>query len=252
MKIAVVTGASSGLGEQFALNIDKTRKDLDEIWLIARREDRLRDLSLRLSKPARIFPMDITDTQMLKSYTAALEEFGVQVELLINNAGFGKLKPFDELTAEKNCGMVRLNCEALVNTTSKTLPFMGAGGEIINVCSIASFAPTARMAVYSSTKAFVLSFSRALREELKVRKINVLAACPGPMDTEFLPIAGIAKGTSQAFDTLPKVSPEVMAQKALKASRKGRAVYTNRVIYKLYRLVAKLLPHSLVMKMAKT
>ena len=88
--------------------------------------------------------------------------------------------------------MVRLNCEALTVMTSLTLPYMQKDSEIINVCSIAAFAPNTGMSVYSSTKAYVLSLSKALRIELKGREINVLAVCPGPMDTEFLPIAGIA------------------------------------------------------------
>ena len=129
---------------------------------------------------------------------------------------------------------------------------MRENSEIINSCSIASFAPNTRMAVYSSTKAYVMSLSRALREELKPRKINVLAACPGPMQTEFLSIAGIGKGTSRTFDTLPRVNPQVMAEKSLKASKNKRAVYTNRLFFKFYRLLAKILPHGIVMKLAGT
>jgi short-subunit dehydrogenase len=151
-----------------------------------------------------------------------------------------------------NAGMIRLNCEALTVITSITLPFMSNKSEIINSCSIASFAPNTRMAVYSSTKAFVMSFSRALREELKPRKINVIASCPGPMDTEFLSLAGIEKGSSFTFDTLPRVNPTIMARKTLKASKKGKAVYTNRIFYKFYRILAKILPHSIVMKLAGT
>jgi short-subunit dehydrogenase len=124
--------------------------------------------------------------------------------------------------------------------------------EIINTCSIASFAPNARMAVYSSTKAYVMSFSRALRFELKPRKINVLAVCPGPMDTEFLPVAGIGKGDSFTFDTLPRVNPKKLAKNTLKASKKGKGVYTELAFYKFYRFLAKVLPHSLVMHLCKT
>lgn len=252
MKIAVITGASSGLGAQFALGIDKSRSEIEEIWLVARRKDRLESLSEKLNKKTRILALDITDNEGLKEYTASLKETGAEVSLLINNAGFGKLGSFDELSAEDNGGMVRLNCEALTVFTTLTLPFMKEGGEIINSCSIASFAPNTRMAVYSSTKAYVMSLSRALREELKPRKINVLAACPGPMDTEFLSLAGIEKGSSHTFDTLPRVNPKVMAEKSLAASKRKRAVYTNRVFFKFYRVLAKLLPHSLVMKMAAT
>ena len=252
MKIAIITGASSGLGEQFALSIDRSCTEIDEIWLIARREDRLLALSEKLSKKTRVLQLDITDTDCLKSYSKLLKEVNADVKLLINNAGFGRLGDFSEISAEDNGAMVRLNCEALTIISALTLPYMKENSEIINSCSIASFAPNTRMAVYSSTKAYVMSFSRALRSELKCRKVNVLAACPGPMDTEFLSLAGIEKGKSHTFDTLPRVNPAVMAEKSLLASRKGRAVYTNRLFYKFYRILAKILPHSLVMKMAGT
>ncbi|MBR2489417.1 MAG: SDR family NAD(P)-dependent oxidoreductase [Clostridia bacterium] len=252
MNIAIITGASSGLGEKFALEIDKSRDNIEEIWLIARRADKLEALAQKLSKKVRILPFDITAENFAAEYTNALKTTKANVRILINNAGFGKLGDFTEISPENNCGMVRLNCEALTLTTSLTLPFMNEGSEIINSCSIASFAPNTRMAVYSSTKAYVMSFSRALRVELKSRKINCLACCPGPMDTEFLSLAGIAKGSSHTFDTLPRVNPEIMARNSLKASSRKKAVYTCRIFYKFYRLLAKILPHSLVMKLAGT
>ena len=252
MKIAVITGASSGIGVEFTKHTLKTRPFIDEIWVLARREDRLLELKAQLGDKIRPVAMDITDTGAMENYKKLLTDENAEVSLLINNAGFGKLGNFDELKAEDNAAMVRLNCEALTLMSAVTLPFMKAGGEIINVCSIASFAPNIRMAVYSSTKAFVMSLSRAIRAELKPRKINVIAVCPGPMDTEFLRVANIEKGTSRTFDTLPRVNASKMAIGSLKASKKGKAVYTNRLFYKFYRLLAKVLPHSLVMKMAKT
>ena len=252
MKIAVITGASSGLGKDFSVCVDKMYPEIEEIWLIARREEKLKETAKELTKKVKILSLDITDENAVNSYVELLKSENAEVKLLINNAGFGKLGYFYELSKNDNCGMVRLNCEALVGFTSSTLPFMPKNSEIINSCSIASFAPNIRMAVYSSTKAFVMSFSRALRSELKPKKINVLAACPGPMDTEFLALAGIGKGDSHTFDTLPRVNPKVMAEKSLKASKKKKAVYTNRLFYKFYRILAKVLPHSLVMTLAKT
>lgn len=252
MKIAIVTGASSGLGTEFALEIERQRKEIEEIWLIARRADKLEEVAKKIKTRTKIVPLDITDSEALGEYSNLLKENSADVKLLINNAGYGKLGNFDELTAEDNGGMVRLNCEALTVITALTLPFMSENSEIINSCSIASFAPNTRMAVYCSTKAYVMSLSRALRCELKSRKINCLAACPGPMDTEFLGIAGIEKGTSHTFDTLPRVNPNTMAKKSLVASSRKKAVYTNRLFFKFYRLLAKILPHSLVMKMAAT
>ncbi len=252
MKTAIITGASSGLGTEYALEIDRSRAEIEEIWLIARRRDRLEALSRRLKKRCKILPLDITNENDINTYIEALNTENPEVSLLINNAGYGKLDDFCSLTPKDNGGMVRLNCEALTVMTGITLPYMKKGGEIINTCSIASFAPNTRMAVYSSTKAFVMSLSRALRSELKPKGINVLSACPGPMDTEFLSLAGIEKGTSHTFDTLPRVNPKAMAQGSLIASGRKRAVYTNRVFYKFYRLLAKLLPTELVMKLAGT
>lgn len=249
LKIAVITGASSGLGREYAFETAKSRDNIDEIWLVARREDKLKETAKDIKKPVRILPLDITDGGVQNRYKELLNEQKPEVALLINNAGFGRLGAFDSITAEAGGGMVRLNCEALTVMTALTLPFMTAGSEIINTCSIAAFAPNTRMAVYCSTKAYVLSLSKTLRSELKDRKINVLAVCPGPMDTEFLPLAGISRGSSRTFDTLPRVKPDVMARKSLAASAKKRGVYTNLLFYKFYRVIAKILPHSIVMKM---
>lgn len=252
MKIAVITGASSGLGAEYARAVTKSRTELDEIWVIARRENRLKALKAELGDKIRPLAFDITDPACIERYTQLLKNSGADVKLLINNAGFGKLGNFDELDPADNAAMVRLNCEALTTMSAVTLPFMNENSEIINVCSIASFAPNSRMAVYCSTKAFVLSLSRCMRAELKRRKINTLAVCLGPMETEFLGIANIEKGSSHTFDTLPRVDPVGAAIRSLKSSAKGRAVYTDRVFFKLYRFIAKVLPHSLVMKISAT
>ncbi len=250
MRIAVITGASAGLGREFVRAVLTQYPLLEEIWIIARRAARLEDLKAELGEKIRPVPLDITDRGAVGEYTALLKQENAQVALLINNAGFGKLGDFDEISAEDNAGMVELNCTALTYFAAVTLPFMPDGAEMINSCSIASFAPNTRMAVYCSTKAYVMSLSRCMREELKKRRINVLAVCPGPMDTEFLPIANINKGASKTFDTLPRVNPRVMAEQSLKASHRRKGVYTNRFFYKFYRVVAKILPHRLVMKMA--
>lgn len=238
------------MGREFVAAVLKARPELDEIWIIARRSDRLNEIKKEFGDKIRPIAMDITDSAAVEAYRSALEAGGANVKLLINNAGFGKLGNFDELAVKDNAGMVRLNCEALTVISSVTLSFMENGAEIINTCSIASFAPNARMAVYCSTKAYVMSLSRCMRSELRSREINVLAVCPGPMDTEFLALADIAPGASRTFDTLPRVKPSEVAEKSLKASAKGKSVYTNSLFYKFYRLLAKLLPHSLVMKMS--
>ena len=250
MNIALITGASSGLGKEFFLKLEDK---YDEVWLIARRRERMEEIAaLRADVVTRIIPMDLTKDGSMEELEALLTENGACIGLLINNAGFGTLGYFDEMSTKGQTDMVRLNDEALVGVSSVALRHMNKGSQIINICSIASFAPNTRMTVYSSTKAFIMSFSRALREELKRRDINVLAVCPGPMATEFLACAGIEEGKSKTFDTLPYCDAAKVAEKSLKASAKGRAVYTPKAFYKFYHGVSKLLPTALLMKMAKT
>ncbi len=253
LSIAIITGASSGLGKEYVLAVAKKYTDIKEFWLIARRADLLEELKEKLPADlcVKILPLDLNDRASLTQLSALLEEEKPQVSLLINNAGFGKLGYVWELDHNVQRDMIDLNCGALTALTSLVIPYMPAGGGILNVCSIASFVPNSRMTVYSSTKAYVMSFSRALREELKQKRINVLAVCPGPMSTEFLSRAQISKGASKTFDTLPYCDPKEIAVKSLKALKKGKAVYTNRFLYKLYRVLGKLAPKALMMKFAK-
>ena len=252
MNIAVVTGASSGIGKEYVKAIAEMYPSLDEIWILARRKDRLEMLANEIISPnCRAVQCDITNESDIEHYKNLLNETQANVKILVNNAGFGKLGYFEDIDIASTAGMTRLNCEALTVITSITLAHMRDNAQIINISSIASFVPNARMAVYCSTKAFVTSFSKALREELK-RKINVLAVCPGPMDTEFLPVANIEPGTSRTFDTLPRVKPAEVAKKSLVAARKKRAVYTNHFFYKFYRVLSKILPHSILMKISAT
>ena len=174
------------------------------------------------------------------------------VKFLINNAGFGTIGNLDEADYQTQGNIVELNVRALTELTTITLPYMSEKSYIVNVCSIASFVPNARMTVYSATKAYVMSFTKSLRYELKKRKINVTAICPGPMDTEFLAVAGIEKGTSKTFDTLPRCNVEKTAKGGLKAAKKGKCVYTPHPFFKFYRVLAKVLPHAWLMGAAKT
>lgn len=252
MKTAVITGASAGLGVEFLRAAVELCPDIDTYWLIARRRERLEALKpLFPNKTLRPLPLDLTDPASIEALKALLEAEKPELSLLINNAGFGRLCDFEDGKLEEQTGMVDLNCRALTGVTHVCLPYMAAGSLILNVSSIASFAPTPRMTVYSATKSYVQSFSRALREELKPRKINVLAACPGPMDTEFLPAAGCDAGKSKTFDSLPHQNPAKIARFALKAGLKGQSACTMGVFYKFYRFLAHLAPKCLLMKMTR-
>ena len=163
----------------------------------------------------------------------------------------GKLCDFDTADRESQLTQVDLNCRALTAVTHICLPYMKKDSAIINISSIASFAPTPRMTVYCSTKAYVQSFSRALREELKPKGINVLAVCPGPMDTEFLGVAGCEKGQSRTFDMLPHQNPTKMADAAVRDALRGKSVCTMGLFYNFYRILAHILPKCILMKLTR-
>lgn len=249
MKTAIITGASSGLGVELLRAAAELCPEIDTYWLIARRRDRLEALKAQFpNKTLRAVPLDLTDPAAFTALKALLESEKPDIRLLINNAGMGKLGDFDTAETETHLTQVDLNCRALTAVTHSCLPYMKEGSCIINISSIASFAPTPRMAVYCSTKAYVQSLSRALREELKPRRINVLAVCPGPMDTEFLGIAGCDSGKSRTFDTLPHQNPTKVAYGAVKAGIRGKSVYTMGFFYNFYRVLAHLCPKCILMK----
>lgn len=252
MGIAIITGASAGLGQSFFRSIVKRYPALEQTWLVARRLERLEAMAADCPIPVVALPLDLAERS---GYTALGEKLAAekpQVQILVNNAGLGELGNMADSDWATQARMVDVNCRGLTAVTVAALPYMPEGSFIINVASIASFAPNARMAVYSSTKAYVMSLSRALRYELKSRKVNVLAVCPGPMSTEFLDVAGISGAKSRAFETLPYCNPEKVADRAVVKAAKGKGVYTNRLFFKFYRVLAKVLPHSIVMPLCKT
>ncbi len=251
MRTAVITGASSGLGIELALAAEKKFPDIECFWLVARRADRLQETADRLGCKTLLISADLSTDEGLNEYRAALEREKPDVRLLVNNAGLGFLGDVAESDPGEQARMIDVNVRALTVMTTVTLPYMGRGAMIVNTSSIASFCPNPRMTVYSSTKAFVTSFTRGLAEELRPRGISVTAVCPGPMDTEFISVARIT-GNSKAFNALPYCDPKKVAEGTMDAAAAGRVVYTPKAFYKFYRFVAKLLPHSLVVKMAKT
>ena len=148
-------------------------------------------------------------------------------------------------------GVADLNVGALTALTALAVPYVKAGGRIINVSSIASFCPNPRMTVYSASKAYVSAFSRGLSEELKSKGVTVTAVCAGPMATDFLDAAGIT-GKSKTFELLPYCDPVKVVRGSYTAAKAGRAVHTPRAFYKLYRGIAKILPQCLMIKFTKT
>ena len=251
MNIAVLTGASSGLGIEFFKAINEKYQSLDEIWLIARRKERMEEISENSKIKVRIFPLDLIKEESIGIIKDALIKEKANIKLLVNNAGFGILGNIYDSDENKQMDMVSLNCRALTGLTTIALPYMASGSKIINVCSIAAFAPNPRLTVYSATKSYVMFYSRSLRYELKEKGIGVTALCPGPMRTEFLTVAKIP-GNSKTFDDfLPYVDPEKAVKGVMKAADRNKAVYTPKAYYKLYRFIAKILPKEWVMPISK-
>ncbi len=252
MKTAIITGASSGLGRELARQIEDVFPDIACYWLISRRADRLESLAISLPGRSTVcLPLDLCDPM---SFTALQERLAAEtpeVSLLVNCAGCGFLGRVGELDTASQTRMVDLNVRALTAVTNLVVPYMPEGARILNVSSIASFCPNPRMTVYSSTKAYVSSFTVGLGEELRRRKVSVTAVCPGPMATEFLSLAGIP-GRSSTFEFLPYCDQVKVAGGALRAARAGRTIYTPKLLYKFYRLLAKLTPSQLLVKFVKT
>lgn len=245
MKIAIVTGASSGMGKEFVINADK-RYDLDEIWVIARREDRLKALQDEVTCKIVPIPLDLTKPESIDFLSNKLKAENPDVKLLVNASGFGKMAEFIESNADSNADMCDLNLKALILVTQAVLPYVKEGGKIIEVGSMSSFEPVPHLSVYAATKAGVLSFSRALAFELKPKKIKVLCVCPYWVKTEFFNRAG-EKERLKKFDILYESS--FVVNVAYKTIDKTNKNYVAPGKYaKLLRILAKFLSHNFMMK----
>ena len=252
MRIAVVTGASSGLGREFVRQISKKYRTLDEIWVLARRTERLMELSDEINNvKIRCISCDITDKRKLLKYRNALKKYNPSIRILVNAAGYGIIGHFDELKEEDNVGMVELNSTALTRITDISLPYMARGGaNIINIASSAAFLPQPSFAVYAASKAYVLSLSRALNKELKTRKITVTAVCPGPVETEFFDIAETYNSV-KLYKKLFRSKPEEVVKLALKDAYHKRTVSVYGGYMKSFRILCKLLPQDLIIRFIK-
>lgn len=247
-KIAVVTGASSGLGREFVRQIAKETA-LDEIWVIARRRDRLLALEQEVTVPLRILALDLTDPQALDAYSAELRAARPSVELLVHAAGFGKMGDYRTIALEDATRMIDLNCKAAVSITERTLWRMHRGSRILEICSTAAFQPLPALNVYAATKSFLYHYTRALRVELRGRCIGVTAVCPYWIkDTEFIENARRHAGSDAVRHfRFASAEREVVAQ-ALSDSRQNRAVSTPGAVCSMDRIAAKILPSSLLME----
>lgn len=188
MRVAVITGASAGIGREFVYAIDR-QENLDEIWVIARRADRLEELKDKCRTPIRPIVLDLSELRALDDYKAILESERPEIAILVNAAGFGVFGPFAEKDLQKQLSSATVNSLALTGMCHISLPYMKKGDCIINMGSNSSWQPVPYQAVYGASKSYVLNFSRALCRELKPKGIHVLCVCPGWIKTEFQQVA---------------------------------------------------------------
>ncbi|HNY20933.1 MAG TPA: SDR family NAD(P)-dependent oxidoreductase [Treponemataceae bacterium] len=229
-RIIIVTGASSGIGKEFALQLAAGR-EADEIWLLARRKDRLEALIPAISAFGKATPraiaIDLGGKRGVDAFTDLLAEErtscgneGFIVDALVNNAGFGTYGKFAATDAERELEMIDLNVYALTGLCHAALPFLRKGSVIINVASLAGFSPLGNLAVYAATKAYVLSFSVALAAELADSGVFVSTVCPGPVDTEFSLVA--SGGVREKV--VDGKSPEALVRHALRSIKSGKRI----------------------------
>ena len=244
-KVALVTGASAGLGVEFARQLSKRGHRL---VLVARRKERLEKLAKELGN-ARAVAIDLSKANAAAKLIADLEEKGEVVDLLVNNAGFGLIGRFAELDAKRERQMIDLNVGTLADLCRGVAPGMieRKSGGIINVASTAAFQPGPKMAVYFATKAFVLSFTEALHEELRPSGIKVSCLCPGPTHTEFGEVAGF--GGNGMFDHVA-MGPVEVVEKGLAGLDKNRAVVVPGWMNKVTAASNRFAPRSVVRKIA--
>jgi len=244
-RVALVTGASAGLGVEFARQLSKRGHQL---VLAARRRERLDRLARELGN-ARAVAIDLSKANSAAKLMADLEANGETVDLLVNNAGFGLIGRFAELDSKRERQMIDLNVGTLNDLCRAVAPAMikRKSGGIINVASTAAFQPGPRMAVYFATKAFVLSLSEALHEELKPHGVNVTCLCPGPTRTEFGEVAGF--GGNGMFDRVAMESPEVV-KAGLDGLDKNKAVVIPGLVNRIGATSTRFAPRSLVRKIA--
>ena len=246
MKIAIVTGASSGMGREFVRQLHNYIQP-DMIWAIARRQSALEALAAETAIPVRPIVLDLGQSSAFQTLAAILEKEKPEVELLVNAAGFGKFGDFEGIPLEDDLNMIDLNCKALVAMTRLCLPYMHRGSHILQLDSLSAFQPVPYITTYGATKAFVLSYTRACNAELKPRGIRMMAMNPAWVKTEFFNHAFQTNNRVQYFNYVQEADDVVaVGLRDLYRSKKDMSIPGLGV--KLQVLGVKLLPHKLVMK----
>ena len=243
MKIAVITGASAGIGREFVYAVDR-QYELDEIWVVARRKERLEELSEHCKTPLRAVCLDLSKLDSVDEYAAMLDAEKPEISILVNAAGCGVFGPFAENDLKKQLSSAQLNSLALTAMCHASIPYMRSGSAIVNMGSNSAWQPVPYQTVYGASKSYVLSFSRALGRELRSAGIHVMCVCPGWIKTEFQQVAEHDKYIRYVDRWY---GPDEVAEQAMKDLAKKKTVsILGYPVRRQVRLV-KFLPVNLVM-----
>lgn len=245
MSVAIITGASSGIGAEFARQL---KPFADEFWFVARRVDRMEALGEELGVKYKTISADLTTDEGVKAVTDALEAEKPSVKYLVNAAGFGDFGAFDELPESSFTRMIDLNVKSLVRITHATVPYMERGGRIIELGSGSAFTPLPYFNVYASTKAFVLHYTKALKFEIKKYGITATCFCPGWVDTEFIGKAVNGGGTASPAPSAlkPLLNCKKVVRGCVKAANKGKTVYATGKFTRLQSFLYRVAPHGIL------
>jgi short-subunit dehydrogenase len=247
----LVTGSSSGIGAEIAREL--ARRGLG-VTLIARREDKLKALASELSEThgirAEVLAADLTDADARGALPGQIEERGLVVEVLVNNAGFTTMGPISRADRRGELDMIRTNVEAVVDLCALFVPPMTTRrrGAVLNTASTAAFQPLPGQAGYGASKAFVLSYSRAIGAEVRPMGVSVTALCPGPVETGFAETAGLSD--AEAAGTLPKfmwVSAAAVAKAAVDGMAAGRDVVIPGTANRVGAMAGHFIPRRLIL-----
>lgn len=246
-RIAIVTGASSGIGKEFFLSLNERKEGLNEIWVIARSEDKLNELQAFTDVPVRAFALDLSKLESFNVLNAALRAESLTVKYLICASGFGRFTAVLDDERETLENMIDLNCRAIVSTAHLVAPYMETGGFMMFIASVAAFQPIPYIATYGATKAFVLSFGRAFnRELLKSRGARCMCVCPFWTKTDFFKRA-VEKDTPIVKKYVAMYEPKQIVAQAWKDAKKKKEFSMYGFKAKAQTLLTKLLPHKWVM-----
>lgn len=245
--IAIVTGASSGIGKEFFLSLNDRKDSLDEIWVIARSANKLEELRTLTEVPLRVFPLDLSSSEATGAIDKALQEESPSIQYLICASGFGRFNSVVDDEADVLENMVDLNCRSIVGVTRVAFPYMANGGAVLLIASMAALQPIPYIATYGATKAFVLSYGRALNKELRAaRGARCLCVCPFWTKTAFFDRANSEKTIVRKYSVM--YQPEQIVKRAwkdLKKKKRDVSIYGAKA--KGQSLLVKLFPHRFIM-----